>query len=227
LTFSHGPTAPPHAKKVLGERPRPIEHLPWPFQDPARDTQAGVPFRYNSDLDSYYFVSQQPAKSLIDSLLPVLPTAAIALLALIFTTWIALRQIQIQRWQLNKDLFDRRFAVFTETREFLVYVGGKGGWVEPYGPEYNRFRETMERADMLFPSEVHAYLVEIDKATRDLLTAKQTFQAKPGDATLPQKIHDLEVNFYETISKRRTEIFRPDLQMPPQRRRKRTKSGGH
>jgi hypothetical protein len=85
----------------------------------------------------------------------------------------------------------------------------------------------MERADMLFPSEVHAYLVEIDKATRDLLTAKQTFQAKPGDATLPQKIHDLEVNFYETISKRRTEIFRPDLQMPPQRRRKRTKSGGH
>ena len=80
----------------------------------------------------------------------------------------ATRQNDLQARQLRKDLFDRRFAVYSGTREFLNFVQQRDGEKVIHGPEYYQWRETLEKAEMLFGPEVLAYLREVDEAARNM-----------------------------------------------------------
>jgi hypothetical protein len=159
-------------------------------------------------LDFNLYAVQQAQKSWVD-FAPIL----VSILALAISLWIAIRQIQIQRWQLNKDLFDRRFSVYTETRAFLTYANGLGQSFTIHCPQYDHFRETKEKAEMLLPAEVYDYLVEIDKAASDLGFASKKLAAKPDDPELIQSIEDLS-NRLQTLPQRRTDVFRASLKMP-------------
>jgi hypothetical protein len=71
-------------------------------------------------------------------------------------------QLEQQERQLKKDLFDRRFSVFTDVQKFFDYVLQKNGDIELNGPgEYRQFRECMERAEMLFGDDVKEYLEDV------------------------------------------------------------------
>ncbi len=128
---------------------------------------------------------------------------------------IAERQIDIQARQLLKDLFDWRFAVFTEVENFIAYVLQSNGKVHLPGPEYIRWRAAMQKAQMLFGADVYEYLVKVDKTARDLyVSALRLDKAiEQGNTEAIEVNHQLLNELSDTLLGQRVQVFRPYLEL--------------
>lgn len=137
----------------------------------------------------------------------------VSFVAICISLWIANQQRELQERQLRKDLFDRRFDIYTKTREFMAYVAREDGKITLTGPEYREFQETMERAEMLCEA-AHAYLAEVDKAVQDLYVYKQQeAQLAPGDPALLKQGTALQHKVYVTLWQQRKAAFRQYLSL--------------
>jgi ribosomal protein L34 len=81
---------------------------------------------------------------------------------------LAKKQTDLQEAQLKKDLFDRRFIVFTDTLDFIGMVIRNDGDIVLEGPEYRHFLETTQKAGMLFGADVRSYLKGVTETTTNL-----------------------------------------------------------
>ena len=83
------------------------------------------------------------------------------LLVLIAATgaWIALQQMLIARTKLNHDLFDKRFAIYKATRNYMnIMLRDKGGTQE----DAVKWFEIASGAPFLFDDELVKYIKEIE-----------------------------------------------------------------
>jgi hypothetical protein len=103
-------------------------------------------------LDNYYFFGQQSGLWR-DIIVPV-TSLLVSVTAIFISLLVARRQHQIQEQQLKKDLFDRRYKVYTGTREFANYVRSGPDAMEMTHPHFGLFVDLIERAEMLFGSAV-------------------------------------------------------------------------
>jgi hypothetical protein len=132
---------------------------------------------------------------------------------------LAEKQIEIQRMQLEqqerqlkKDLFDRRFAVFTDVQKFFDYVLQKNGDIELSGPgEYRQFRECMERAEMLFGHDVMTYLEDVDETARAFYVSAKRRGINLGDVDAINKDGTLLDRLSVVLMPQRKGLFRPYL----------------
>jgi hypothetical protein len=121
-------------------------------------------------------------------------------------------QLEQQERQLRKDLFARRFAVFTGVQKFFDYVLQKNGDIELHGPgEYRQFRECMERAEMLFGSDVNLYLKDVDETARAFYVSAKRRGIDPGDVCAIDKDGELLSRLSVTLMPRRKGLFCPYL----------------
>jgi hypothetical protein len=163
----------------------------------------------------YYLAAQPPARGWVD-VAAMVAQLATPLLAIAIAIWVAVRQNEIQERQLRKDLFDRRFVVYRDTREFMAYVMGTNGHFSLQGTEYRRFMDAVENAEMLFRTDVHDYLLEIKKTADDLSVYANKEEAeaeRTGDPELILKRDRLNHLFFVELPQRRTQVFRRDLYM--------------
>ncbi len=96
-------------------------------------------------------------------------------------TTLAGRQEQLQERQLRKDLYDRRFKVFTDTGDFIRPVLSSPTAFCPQSDEYRRFEETMQHATFLFGTEVRAYLEDVRGTTVGVWASYQKMTKDRGD----------------------------------------------
>ena len=123
-------------------------------------------------------------------------------------------QLEQQSRQLKKDLFDRRFAVFTEVLEFISYVLRENGKVQLTGPgQYRQFWESMERAEMLFGVDVNQYLADVDQTARAFYVSAQGRDKAiaTGDVDAITKDGELLNRLSVTLLQQRKGVFRPYL----------------
>jgi hypothetical protein len=90
-------------------------------------------------------------------------TTVISVLLAIITVigaWIAFQQMLIARTKLNHDLFERRFAVYSATRAYIVtMLKNKGGTQE----DAVKWFSVASSAPFLFEREISEYLKEVEK----------------------------------------------------------------
>ena len=122
-------------------------------------------------------------------------------------------QLEQQARQLKKDLFDRRFAVFTGAQEFISYVLQNNGDIELAGPgQYRQFRDYMERAEMLFGDDVNRYLLDVDETARAFyVSAKKMKTSAASNMDVIQKQAQLLDRISVALLQQRKEVFRPYL----------------
>lgn len=143
------------------------------------------------------------------------PSLFVSIPALVISVYIAKKQRDFQKRQLKKDLFDDRFNIYKAAREFLNYVARFDGRIELSGPEYHAFWEAVERAEMLFGSDVHKYLLEIRDTAGDLYaySYEEPKAVETGDVELIHKGAELKKRLYVTLLQRRNDVFRPYLNL--------------
>ena len=165
-------------------------------------------------MDTTYFITQAAPKNWVDMFAAFAPIV-VSILAIGISIWVATRQNDLQARQLRKDLFDRRFAVYTGTREFLNFVQQRDGEKLLQGPEYGQWAETIERAEMLFGPEVLVYLREVDMAARNLYVyhAEEQKIIEAGNEKRMEEGKQLRERIYEVLPKRRNEVFRSYLSL--------------
>jgi hypothetical protein len=123
-------------------------------------------------------------------------------------------QLELQGRQLKKDLFDKRFAVYTDVLDFLSYVLNNNGQIQLAGPgEYRQFRQCMERAEMLFGDDVRKYIADVDETARRFYVSAQTMDVaiSKGDVDAIMRNGDLLSRLSVDLLQQRTAVFRPYL----------------
>jgi predicted naringenin-chalcone synthase len=168
-------------------------------------------------MDTFYYLGQ-PQKSWTDWLVPA-ASMLVSIVAVSISLWVANRQRELQERQLRKDLFDRRFDIYTKTRDFMTYTMRNDGMIVLTGPEYREFQDTMEKAEMLC-EKAHPYLVEINKAALELFEYKQKEpeSVSTGDVDAIQQGGRLRVRLFVSLPQRRKEAFRPYLNLEKRNR---------
>jgi hypothetical protein len=163
-------------------------------------------------MDTTYFITQAPSKTWIDWLVAFAPVI-VSSVAIVISIWVATRQNDLQARQLRKDLFDRRFTLYTDTREFLNFVGQTDGENIIHTPEYQHFLEVIEKAEMMFGPGVLAYLNEINKTVSDFYVYKAQEQRliEAGDQNRIDAGTELRRLIYDVFPKRRNDVFRDYL----------------
>lgn len=166
-----------------------------------------------SRLDNFYFGTSQ--ESWVDLVIPA-ASLLVSVVAVSISFWIASRQRELQERQLRKDLFDRRFDVYTKVREFMTYVLRNDGKISLTADEYRDFQGTMEKAEMLC-EKVHPYLVELDKTVRGLYVYKQEENraVETGDVKRIEDGANLMKRCIELL-RCRNEVFRSYLSLEHQ-----------
>jgi hypothetical protein len=118
-------------------------------------------------------------------------------------------QLERQAQQLKKDLFDRRFGVFTGVLTFITYVPQENGDIELHGPgQYRQFRECMETAEMLFGDDVNRYLEDVDETARQFYVSARRREIDRGDPDAIEKDGQLLNRLSVTLLQRRKGLFR-------------------
>ena len=85
-------------------------------------------------------------------------------------TEILARQVRLQELTLRSDLFEKRYAVYVATREYLSKIMAVDG---PPGEEIEtRFLLSLDQAKFLFRSEVHDRLDAVRKESLQLFMLK-------------------------------------------------------
>ena len=160
---------------------------------------------------SPFFVTQQP-KTWADIFIALAP-AAVSFVAICISLWVALAQHILQARQLRKDLFDRRFTLYTDTRDFLNFIGRTDGENIIHTPAYQHFLEVIEKAEMMFGPDVLAYLNEINKTVSDFYVYKvqETSIIESGDQRRINAGTELRNLIYGVLPKRRNDVFRDYL----------------
>jgi hypothetical protein len=163
-------------------------------------------------LDTTYFITQAAPKTWIDWLAAFAPVI-VSGVAIIISIWVATRQNDLQARQLRKDLFDRRFTLYTDAREFLNFVGQTDGENIIHTPTYQHFLEVIEKSEMMFGPEVFAYLKEISKSVSDFCVYKAQEQRiiESGDQKRIDAGTELRNLIYDVLPKRRNDVFRDYL----------------
>ena len=140
--------------------------------------------------------------------------AVAALVAVIVTRGVAKRQLDLQERGLRKDLFDRRYAVFLDTGEFLRPLLSSPSIFSAESDEYRRFGETAQKAEMLFGkcSEVCKYLAEINKTAASLSYSYQKMSKDPGDNNAIEE-NALAFKRLADLWETRSEVFRRDMSL--------------
>jgi hypothetical protein len=136
----------------------------------------------------------------------------VSVTAIFISLLVARRQHQIQEQQLKKDLFDRRYKVYTGTREFANYVRSGPDAMEMTHPHFGLFVDLIERAEMLFGSAVHSYLKNLDSLARKLYVNAKKQRTRPSDPDLIDAGQKLFEEF-EDLYRRRNEVFKPFLKL--------------
>jgi hypothetical protein len=123
-----------------------------------------------------------------------LPAAVVALLIGGVAAAIAWRQARIAGAKLKLDLFDRRFALYIELRDFLGYASGEGLDSNDLG-FLGRMRNTATSARFLFGSAIGA---DFDEAYLKAVQLRQAYRAlratdfdDPGRQAAEAKVSDL------------------------------------
>lgn len=112
------------------------------------------------------------------------PTALVALIIGLIAAGIAYRQYQVTRAKLNLDLFERRFAIFQKTWEYLssavLEAPPASGFSTP-------FDNLIPQASFLFGKEIEEYMRTASKNMTDLWFIDRRTAAN-GDVMLPADI---------------------------------------
>jgi len=135
-----------------------------------------------------------------------LPAAVIALLIGGVAAAISWRQARIANAKLKLDLFDRRFSLYIELRDFLVYASGEG----LDSNELNflgRMRDSAASTHFLFGAavgrdfdEAYSKAVELRQAYRAL---RATAFDAPGRPAAEAKVSDLHGWFADQLKGQR------------------------
>jgi hypothetical protein len=127
---------------------------------------------------------------------------------------LAKRQTDLQEAQLKKDLFDRRFTIFTDTLDFIGMVLRNNGEFVLEGPEYRHFLETTQKAGMLFGADVRSYLKSVIETAKDLyVSARGRASAiQSGDVDAINKHGDLLSRLID-LAPAAEDVFRPYLSL--------------
>jgi hypothetical protein len=124
------------------------------------------------------------------------------------------RQHDLQERELKKDLFDRRFLIFTDSLEFTGFVLRNNGDIVLEGAEYRHFREAMQKAGMLFGGDVGSYLNDLDKTVRDLyVSAKGRSRAVAGGDVAAIDQHGELLSHLIKLAPVAEDVFRPYLSL--------------
>ena len=136
--------------------------------------------------------------------------AIAAITAVIVTRPIANKQLDLQERQLKKDLFDRRFKIFTDTDEFLGHITSSPSTFTPSSEEYRKFFASVEAAEVLCGQEVKTYLKDTDETAKQLSADHQRMARNPGDneAIEMQAIHFQHLS---DLRSKRLDALRSDL----------------
>jgi type II secretory pathway pseudopilin PulG len=166
-----------------------------------------------------YVMALGPVVAAVAALIAVIVTRTIARNQNTLQETLANKQFDLQKAQqeqqerqLKKDLFDRRFAVFKDTGEFISPILSTPTSFTPQGDGYRRFGETLQLAEMLFDPEVREYLEDINSTAVDLWASNQRRIKDPGDN------HAIEENAEQfqhllDLWKKRPEVFRRDMSL--------------
>ena len=138
-----------------------------------------------------------PEKILI--VLSGIATPAIALIVAVIT-W--------QNWRTNQGalrekLFERRFAIFQETQEFLIMLTGKDDQIEN---KIWHFTDTCQRSRFLFGHAIHDYLDGIRRMAFDTQFQKTVMENPSGYEDSQDQIRSYNEN-KRLYNRQLTEIF--------------------
>jgi len=172
---------------------------------------------YNFAVDNFYYYAQ-PQKSWTDLLAPA-ASLLVSVIAVSISLWVANRQRELQERQLRKDLFERRFEIYTKTNDFLVYTMRNDGMIVLTGPEYRDFQDTMEKAEMLC-EQAHPYLVEIAEAAKELYVYKQKESEviRTGDVKAIEEGRRFRERLFVDLPQRRKAAFYQYLSLEQRKR---------
>jgi hypothetical protein len=155
----------------------------------------------------------------VAALIAVIVTRSIAKNQNILQETLANKQLEIQKGQLEqqerqlrKDLFDRRFAVFTDTGEFMRPILSAPSGFTPQGEGYRKFGETMQIADMLFGPEVRKYLEDVDRTAVALWVAHQKMIKDPGDNNAINE-EGCQSQYLSDLWQKRPTVFRSEMSL--------------
>jgi hypothetical protein len=154
-----------------------------------------------------YFIAHQP-KTCVDLATAIAPILT-SVIAVAISLWVAITQNRLKHRDLKKDLFDRRFTVYTAAREYMTFVLAKAGVGVIHGEEAVRFDEAREKAEMLLGPEVRAYLLDIRQTAGKLYV----YATETAKQTEPERIKENEVawDHFNELLKRRNDVFRKEL----------------
>jgi hypothetical protein len=120
--------------------------------------------------------------------------------------------LEQQDRQLKKDLFDRRFKVFSDTGEFTAFVPLADGDISLNSDEYRQFWQTMETAEMLLGTDVTQYLEDIQRTASELNVSAQGREnaIRIGDVNTIHKHRELLLHL-NALFQSRAGVFRSYL----------------
>jgi len=161
-----------------------------------------------------YVVLDQPKNWL--EYAPPWITAVAALITVVVAGWIARNQRKLQMTLaerlLKKDLFDRRFKVFTDAAEFMRPILASPSAFDPLSDEGRRFAETVQSAEMVFGPEVFEYLNDVNKTAIGLWASHQKMAKDRGDNDAITENAD-RFQHLSDLWQKRSEAFRRDLSL--------------
>lgn len=159
----------------------------------------------------------QETKDLIEVFTAVSSTLAaiVALGIAVWVVWVAITQRRIQEKQMQQDLFDKYFAIYTKVAEFVLCVLRADGKFEMR--DFRRFLFAVEEAEFLFGQEVNTYMQEIREKAKHLYPKAMERHHKSGMLEDASAISNEVARILEDLSgptlEKRREVFKPYLQL--------------
>lgn len=134
--------------------------------------------------------------------------------------WVAIRlgkmQASIERSKIRKDLFEKRFEVFSQTQDFIDFVIAQGDGLHLLGaPQLANLKKSIRLADMLFGPKVSQYMTEVMKTALDYSASCKTLQAEieRGNKAAIDKHEQLQNRLSVHLANSCVDVFRQDLDL--------------
>jgi hypothetical protein len=138
--------------------------------------------------------------------------AVAALIAVKVTRSIARKQLDLQERQLRNDLYDRRFAVFADTGNFLRPILSTPTGFTPQSDAYRQFGETAQNAEMLFGPEVRKYIEDVSRTAVNLWASYQKMAKDPADNDAIEE-QAKQFQHLSDLWQKRPDVFRRDMSL--------------
>jgi hypothetical protein len=139
------------------------------------------------------------------------PQFLLAIIAVV-SCWIAVQQMLIAHKKLNHDLFDRRFAVFLATRDYMRAVLGQDKDIDSKASAYH---DAIASAPFLFEKDITDFVQEVEKRGNAAIISGRSLARVPIDrhknaAMLSESLDWLQ---REVDNERLTRRFQPALNL--------------